>query len=398
MLHPVGVTASRGPLAGVRVVELAGLGPGPFAAMLLADLGADVIRVDRAVPGGLRLGTGERSDVVNRGKRSIAIDLKDPAGVALALDLVSTADVLIEGFRPGVAERLGLGPEQCAGRNARLVYARMTGWGQDGPLAKVAGHDIDYVALTGALWATGREDQAPLAALNLVGDYAGGSLFLVMGVLAALLEARSSGLGQVVDTAMVDGVSVLTTMFTAMAQMGVWDLGRRAANALDSAAPWYDVYACADGKWVAVGALEPQFYAELVRVSGFREGHDDSRFLQVPPDQWSALKQEWAAHWLTRARDEWTALLGHTDACVQPVLDWAERERHPHLVARQTYVEVDGITQAAPAPRLSRTPLGIRRPPPLRGEHSREVAAELGLSDEAVEALLAGGALTQRLE
>lgn len=397
MLHPVDVTASRGPLAGLRVVELAGLGPGPFAAMLLADLGADVIRVDRALPRGLQLGTGERADVVNRGKRSIALDLKDPAGVALALDLVATADVLIEGFRPGVAERLGLGPEECAVRNARLVYARMTGWGQDGPLAKVAGHDIDYVALTGALWATGREDEAPVAALNLVGDYAGGSLFLVMGVLAALLEARTSGLGQVVDTAMVDGVSVLTTMFTAMAQMGVWDLGRRAANALDSATPWYDVYACADGKWVAVGALEPQFYAELVRVAGFREGRDDSRFRQVPHDQWPALKKEWAAHWLTRPRDEWTALLGHTDACVQPVLDWAEREQHPHLVARHTYVEVDGITQAAPAPRLSRTPLGIHRPPPLRGEHSCEVAAELGLSDEAVEALLAGGALTQRL-
>ena len=398
MLHPVGVTAPRGPLAGIRVVELAGLGPGPFAAMLLADLGADVVRVDRVVPGGLQLGTGERGDVVNRGKRSIAVDLKHPAGVALVRDLTVTADVLIEGFRPGVAERLGLGPEECAARNARLVYARMTGWGQDGPLAQVAGHDIDYIALTGALWATGRKDEAPVAALNLVGDYAGGSLFLVMGVLAALLEARSSGLGQVVDTAMVDGVSVLTTMFTAMAQLGVWDLGHRAANVLDSSAPWYDVYPCADGKWVAVGALEPQFYAELVRVSGFGEGQDDSRFLQAPTDQWPALKQQWAAHWLTRPRDEWSALLGHTDACVQPVLDWSEREQHPHLVARQTYVEVDGITQAAPAPRLSRTPLGIHRPPPLPGEHSREVAAELGLSDQDVEALLDSGALTQRLE
>jgi alpha-methylacyl-CoA racemase len=386
------MTEPRGPLAGTRVIELAGLGPGPFAAMLLADLGADVIRVDRVVPGGLMLGMGERADVINRGKRSIAVDLKSPEGIALVLDLVATSDVLIEGFRPGVAERLGLGPDDCAAKNPKLVYGRMTGWGQDGPLAKVAGHDIDYIALTGALWAMGREDEAPSAPLNLVGDYAGGSMFLVMGVLAALLEAGRSGQGQVVDAAMVDGTSVLTTMFTAMAAMGVWDLGKRAANALDSAAPWYDVYTCADGKWLAVGALEPQFYAEMVKVSGFREGADDTRYLQCAPADYPAVKAEWAAHWKTRPRDEWAALLGGTDACVQPVLDWDERTRHPHLVARQTLVEVDGITQAAPAPRLSRTPLGIRRPPPLREEHSAEIAGDLGLP---VQDLLDAGVISQ---
>jgi alpha-methylacyl-CoA racemase len=394
MQHPGEVTESKGPLAGVRVVELAGLGPAPFAAMLLADLGADVVRVDRAVPDGLRLGTGERADVVNRGKRSIAVDLKNPLGTDFVLGLIGNADVLIEGFRPGVAERLGLGPEECSARNPRLVYARMTGWGQDGPLASVAGHDIDYIALSGALWATGRVDEAPVAPLNLLGDYAGGSMFLVMGVLAALLEARSSGQGQVVDAAMVDGAAVLTTMFTAMASMGVWDLTSRGTNVLDTGAPWYDTFACADGKWVAVGAIEPQFYATLVRLTGFRAGQPDAH-LQPGSDQWPALKAEWAAHWRTRTRDEWAELLGGSDACVQPVLDWAEREQHPHLQARKTFVEVDGITQAAPAPRLTRTPLGIHRPPPLRGEHTGEIAAELGLSEEAVQELLGSGALTQ---
>lgn len=382
---------SQGPLSGTTVVELAGIGPGPFAAMLLADLGADVVRVDRTVPGGLQLGHGYRKDVVNRGKRSLAVDLKSPDGVGLVLDLVARADVLVEGYRPGVAERLGLGPADCLARNPRLVYGRMTGWGQEGPLAQVAGHDNGYLALTGALWAIGRSDEAPTPPLNLVADYAGGSMFLVMGVLAALLEARSSGQGQVVDAAMVDGVSVLTTMFTALSQMGVWDPTRRAANLLDSAAPWYDVYECADGRWVSVGALEPQFYAELVTLTGFREGQDESRFLQVPQDQWPALKQEWAAHWRTRTRDGWAALLGHTDACVQPVLDWQERTRHPHLVARGTYAEYDGIVQPAPAPRLSRTPLGVQGPACYPGEHTREVAKELGVPDDRLEALVAAG-------
>ncbi len=381
------VEQSTGALAGMRVVELAGLGPGPFAAMLLADLGAEVVRIDRPAAQG-----AARQDVVNRGKRSLAVDLKDEAGRDLVLRLVDTADVLLEGFRPGVAERLGLGPQECATRNPRLVYGRMTGWGQQGPLAGVAGHDIDYIALSGALWATGRVDERPTPALNLLGDYAGGSMFLVMGVLAALIEVGRSGRGQVVDAAMVDGASVLTTMFTALRSMGVWE-GGRGQNVLDTGAPWYEVYACADGRFVAVGALEPQFYAELVHRTGFRVGEpEQARVRQPGPDRWAVDKALWAQLWATRTREEWIALLGHTDACVQPVLDWDERLEHPHLQARGTFVELDGIVQPAPAPRLSRTPSVVRRRPPVPGEHTREVAAELGLD---VEALLASGAVTQ---
>jgi alpha-methylacyl-CoA racemase len=381
------VEQSTGALAGMRVVELAGLGPGPFAAMLLADLGAEVVRIDRPAAQG-----AARQDVVNRGKRSLAVDLKDEAGRDLVLRLVDTADVLLEGFRPGVAERLGLGPQECATRNPRLVYGRMTGWGQQGPLAGVAGHDIDYIALSGALWATGRVDERPTPALNLLGDYAGGSMFLVMGVLAALIEVGRSGRGQVVDAAMVDGASVLTTMFTALRSMGVWE-GGRGQNVLDTGAPWYEVYACADGRFVAVGALEPQFYAELVHRTGFRVGEpEQARVRQPGPDRWAVDKALWAQLWATRTREEWIALLGHTDACVQPVLDWDERLGHPHLQARGTFVELDGIVQPAPAPRLSRTPSVVRRRPPVPGEHTREVAAELGLD---VEALLASGAVTQ---
>lgn len=384
---------TSGPLAGTVVVELAGIGPGPFATMLLADLGADVIRVDRIVPGGPQFQQGYRKDVVNRGKRSIAVDLKNPDGRGLVLDLIERADVLVEGYRPGVAERLGLGPEDCAARNPRLVYSRMTGWGQEGPLSQVAGHDIGYLALTGALWGIGRADEAPVAPLNLVADYAGGSLFLVMGTLAALIEARASGVGQVVDAAMVDGVSVLTMMITALSEMGLWDPTRRGANAFDSAAPYYDVYECADGKWVAVGPLEPHFFAEMVRITGFREG-DDDRFVQPPPAEWPAHKHEWAALWRTRTRDEWASLLGGTDACVQPVLDWQERARHPHLVARGTYVELDGIAQPAPAPRLSRTPLSVSGPPSYPGEHTREIAKELGLTDDQIDALVTAGVVS----
>lgn len=383
-----------GPLAGLRVLELAGLGPGPFAAMLLADQGADVVRVDRPVPAGLRLGSGARADVVNRGKRSIAVDLKAPAGRDLVLDLVQRSDVLIEGYRPGVAERLGLGPTSCLVRNPKLVYGRMTGWGQDGPLAPVAGHDIDYIALTGALWATGRSDERPVAALNLVGDYAGGSMFLVMGVLAALFEAQRSGIGQVVDAAMVEGAAVLTTMFTALAGMGAWDLTSRGVNALDSGAPFYDVYACSDGRFVAVGALEPQFYARLVELTGFRDGEPD-RLEQPPQTQWADHKRQWEALWASRSRDEWAELLGSTDACVQPVLDWAERLSHPHIAARGTFIEIDGIVQPAPAPRLSRTPGSVQGLPPHPGEHTRAIAAELGLATGQVQALLESGALAE---
>ena len=393
------MTSPQGPLSGIRVIELAGLGPAPFAAMLLADLGADVIRVDRVVPGGLHADHGEgRADVVNRGKRSIAVDLKDPRGTDLVLSLVAESDVLIEGFRPGVAERIGVGPDACLARNPRLVYGRMTGWGQDGPLAKVAGHDINYIALTGALWATGRVDEAPTPAMNLLGDYAGGSMFLVTGILAALLSRQGTGVGQVVDTAMVDGVSVLTTMMSSQAAMGIWDLSRRGSNLLDTGAPYYDVFPCADGKWISVGALETQFYAEMVRLTGFRAGQPDAeRFSQGSQDEWPAMKKEWAGLWLTRTRDEWAELLGGSDSCVQPVLDWSEREQHPHIRSRGTIIEYDGFTQPAPAPRLSGTPLTISRPAPERGEHTREIGRAIGLSDEVVEELIAGGVLAETI-
>jgi alpha-methylacyl-CoA racemase len=384
------VLPPSGPLAGIRVVELSGLGPGPFACMLLAELGADVVRVDRP-GGGAKLFPPEK-EALHRSRPCAAVDLKNPEGRDVVLRMVEAADVLVEGLRPGVTERLGLGPDDCLGRNPRLVYARMTGWGQAGPLADRAGHDINYLGLTGALHAIGPADK-PVPPLNIGADFGGGSMFLVVGILAALLERATSGRGQVVDAAMVDGVSVLTTMFTSLTQMGVWDPSRRGVNLLDSGAPWYDVYPCADGKWVAVGALEPQFYVELVRVSGFREGQDDSRFQQPGQDDWPALKKEWAAHWLTRTRDEWAELLGGTDACVQPVLDWDERTRHPHLVARQTYAEHGGILQPSPAPRLSRTPLTVERPACYPGEHTREIAKELGVPDDRLEELLAGGAV-----
>lgn len=383
----------HGPLHGVRVIELAGIGPGPFATMLLADLGADVVRVDRpAGPGGERLA---RADVVNRGKRSIAVDLKSPGGRAVVQRLVAGADVLVEGFRPGVTERLGLGPDDCLAANPRLVYARMTGWGQDGPLAAVAGHDIDYIALTGALWASGRADERPVPALNLVGDYGGGSMFLVVGVLAALLERSTSGRGQVVDAAMVDGVAVLTTMFTALRGMGVWR-AQRGVNLFDTGAPFYEVYECADGRYLAVGALEHQFYAELVTRTGFREGCADAvRFAQGGPEQWPAAKDEWVALFRTRTRDEWAALLGQTDACAQPVLEWDEAPEHPHLRARGTFTTVDGVQQPAPAPRFTRTPSTVRHGPPLPGEHTSEVLAEAGLTSDEVAALLAACAVAQ---
>jgi len=380
-----------GPLAGVRVVELAGIGPGPFAAMLLADLGADVVRVERAgAVGPLGAGAGPQHDVVNRGRRSIGVDLKSAAGRDVVLRLAAAGDVLIEGFRPGVAERLGVGPADCAAVNARLVYGRMTGWGQQGPLATRAGHDITYTALTGALWATGRLPDRPVPALNLIGDYAGGSMFLALGVVAAVLEARGSGRGQVVDAAMVDGAAVLTTMFHALRAMGLWG-EERGSNLLDTGLPQYEVYACADGKFVAVGALEPQFYAQLVQRTGFDDevpegGPDD-------PASWPERKRRWAALFASRTRDEWDELLRDSDACVAPVLSFAEAPGHPHLAARGTFTEVDGIVQPAPAPRFSRTRAEVSRPPVAPGTDTDEVLAGLGMSMTEIAALRAAGAV-----
>jgi alpha-methylacyl-CoA racemase len=370
--HPAG---GDGPLAGVHVVEIGGIGPVPFAAMLLADLGAEVIRVDRPSSG--PSSTDARRDVVNRGKRSVTADLKVPAGKELALELADHADVLLEGLRPGVMERLGLGPDVCLQRNPRLVYARMTGWGQTGPLAQRAGHDINYIALTGALWATGRANERPAPPLNLVGDYGGGSMFVVMGVLAALLERTNSGHGQVIDAAMVDGTAALTTLFSSLRATDRW-IDERGANLIDTGAPFYDVYECADGKFLAVGAIEQEFYEELVRRTGFREDRDEGERMHQPTrDEWPAHRPEWSALFLTRTRDEWSELLSDTEACAQPVLTWEEAQQHPHLVARSTFTNIDGIGQPAPAPRFSRTPTRVRRLPPLPGEHSAEIRSEL---------------------
>ncbi|MCK7622754.1 CoA transferase [Streptomyces sp. RS10V-4] len=362
--------SADGPLSGVRVVELAGIGPGPFAAMLLADLGADVVRVDR--PGGAGLGIDPARDVTNRNKRSVLVDLKRSEGVEQVLALAGRADVLIEGYRPGVAERLGVGPDACLARNPRLVYGRMTGWGQQGPLAGTAGHDIGYIALTGALGMIGPPDGPPAVPANLLGDYAGGSLYLVIGVLAALRHARTEGgTGQVVDAAIVDGTAHLTAMIHGMLAAGGWQ-DRRGANLLDGGAPFYGVYETADGGHMAVGALEQRFYAEFVRLLGLGDevpGRDDLA-------AWEELRTAIAARFRTRTRAEWTAVFQDSDACVAPVLSLREAPAHPHLAARGTFTEHAGITQPAPAPRFSATPGTLRRPPARPGADTAEVARD----------------------
>ncbi|MEU1281335.1 CaiB/BaiF CoA-transferase family protein [Streptomyces sp. NPDC005805] len=363
----------NGPLAGVRVVELAGIGPGPFAAMLLADLGADVVRVDR--PGGPGLGIDPARDLTNRNKRSVLIDLKAEDGPARVLDLVAKADILVEGYRPGVAERLGVGPDVCLARNPKLVYGRMTGWGQDGPLAERAGHDISYIAVTGTLSMIGQADQPPVVPANLVGDYAGGSLYLVVGVLAALQHARSEGgTGQVVDAAIVDGATHLATMIHGMMAAGGWQ-DRRGANLLDGGCPFYGSYETADGRYMAVGALEQRFYDEFITLLGIAD--------QVPArkefDRWDELRAAVAARFRTRTRAEWTAVFEGSDACVAPVLSLREAPHHPHLAARGTFTDHGGIPQPAPAPRFSATPGAVTRPPALPGADTAEVARDWGV-------------------
>ena len=339
--------ARRGPLHGLKVVELAGIGPGPFAAMLLADLGADVVRVDR-VGRGSPLSVDPRHDLLNRGKRSVAADLRGAPGRELVLALASRADALVEGYRPGVAERLGVGPAEVLARNPRLVYARMTGWGQDGPLAGSAGHDITYLAITGALHAIGREGGPPQVPLNLVGDFGGGSLYLVVGLLAALHEAARSGRGQVVDAAVTDGVAHLTTLFHGLAATGAWR-AERGVNLLDTGAPFYDVYPAADGRYLAVGALEPQFYAEFIRL--LDPGDDLPE--QYDRAQWPRLRARIAAAFATRTRAQWAEVFEGTDACVAPVLSLTEAPAHPHLAARGTFEQRGDVVQPAAAPRFS---------------------------------------------
>ncbi|SCG48732.1 alpha-methylacyl-CoA racemase [Micromonospora echinaurantiaca] len=380
-----------GPLAGVRVVELAGIGPGPFAAMMLADLGADVVRVDRVSDVDPAAFGTPHPDLLNRGRRSVAVDLKSAGGREVVLALVAGADALIEGFRPGVTERLGVGPAHCLAANPRLVYGRMTGWGQDGPVAPYAGHDIDYLALTGALHGIGRAGERPVPPMNLLGDFGGGGMMLALGLVAALYAVRGGATGQVVDAAIVDGVAVLSTQIHALRRLGMWQ-DPRGVNLLDGGAPFYDTYECADGRYLAVGALEPKFYDELVRRSGFPL-HPDEALDRTDPANWPALRTAWARLFRTRSRDEWTALLGASDACVAPVLDWREAPGHPHLAARDTFVERDGVTQPAPAPRFSGTPTALRRPPPQPGEHTDEVLVEAGFDALRIADLRAAGAI-----
>lgn len=382
------MTERTGPLRGVRAVEIAGIGPGPFAAMTLADLGADVIRVDR--PGGGLALLPPPYDLLTRGRPSVVLDLKQPEGVETVLDLVARADVLIEGFRPGVAERLGIGPDDCFAHNAALVYGRMTGWGQDGPLAQRSGHDIDYIAIAGALHGFGRAGGPPQIPANLLGDFGGGGMYLVTGVLAALLEARTSGKGQVVDAAIVDGAAHLMSMLVGMSGAGLWG-DDRGTNLLDSGAPFYDVYETSDGEHMAVGALEPQFYAELVARLGLEDPPDRN-----DPAQWPALRKVLADTFATRTRAGWVEVFGDSDACVAPVVPMSEASRQPHLAARQTYVEHHGITQPAPAPRFSRTPASLSSPPSKVGEHTREALQAWGITD--VDALIERGVAVQANE
>jgi alpha-methylacyl-CoA racemase len=374
-----------GPLDGIRVVEIASLAPAPFGCMILSDLGADVLRVDRAEI----CGTGARAplDPLARGRRSVGINLKEPAGVELLLRLAASADVLVEGFRPGVAERLGFGPQACAERNPRLVYGRMTGWGQDGPLAPTAGHDIDYIAISGALSLVGRAGQPPVPPVNLLADFGGGGMLLALGVLAALLERERSGLGQVVDAAMVDGSALLTSFVYGLRAAGAWQ-DARGVNLLDGGAPFYDTYQTADGGYVAVGALEAKFYAELLARLGLSAAG-------LPPQNdragWPVLRARFAEVFLTRTRDEWAEVFAGSDGCVAPVLSPAEAPGHPHNASRGTFADVGGLVQPAPAPRFGRSPAGVPPAPARPGADTDAVLAELGCTTAEIAALRASG-------
>jgi alpha-methylacyl-CoA racemase len=377
-----------GPLQGIKVLEIAGIGPGPFAAMMLADMGADVVRIDRAA----RARGGDPAvppvDPMSRGRRSVALDLKHPDGIETVLRLVEGADALIEGFRPGVMERLGIGPDVCLERNPRLVYGRMTGWGQEGPMAHAAGHDINYIALAGVLDHIGRAGERPLAPLNLVGDFGGGGMLMAFGVVCALLERGRSSRGQVVDAAMVDGASVLMQMMYGMRAMGFWQ-DERGTNLLDSGAHFYDVYETRDGKHVSIGSIEPQFYAELLEKTGLEA---EELPAQLDRSQWPKLRERLDAIFRTKTRDEWCAIMEGSDVCFAPVLSMAEAPEHPHNRHRHTFVDEAGAVQAAPAPRFSRTAPEISRPAPHIAQHTEAVLADHGFSGEEIEKLLASGA------
>jgi len=378
-----------GPLSGVKVLELAGIGPGPFCGMLLADMGADVLRVDRLEPSDLGLPLEHQFDIMARGRRSIGLDLKRPQAIEIVLALVEKADVLIEGFRPGVTERLGLGPDACLARNPRLVYGRVTGWGQDGPLAQAAGHDINYIAICGALHAIGRAGQAPVPPLNLIGDYGGGAMYLAFGIACALVERQSSGRGQVIDAAMSDGAASLMSIFYGRMAAGVWR-DQRGVNLLDGGAPWYDVYETADGKYIAIGAIEGRFYAELIERLGLDPAtlpgqHERARWGELRARLRDAFKQ--------KTRDEWCEALEGHDVCFAPVLSFTEAPSHPHNRARGTFVERDGVVQPAPAPRFSRTPGRVERGAPRRGQGGATALAEWGFDAAGIAQFRASGAL-----
>ncbi|MGD9601262.1 MAG: CaiB/BaiF CoA transferase family protein [Gammaproteobacteria bacterium] len=381
--------AASGPLVGYKVIELAGIGPNPMCAMMLADMGAEVIRVDRVTASDLGVPVDARYSLLDRSRRSIAVDLKKPAGIELVLKLIDQSDALIEGFRPGVTERLGLGPDVCLARNPKLVYGRVTGWGQHGALAHAAGHDVNYIALTGAAYAMGHADRPPAPPLNLVGDFGGGGMLLAVGVLAALLEAAKSGKGQVVDAAMTDGAAVLMTALYGLHGSGYWT-DQREGNILDGGAHFYDIYETKDGKYISIASIEAKFYDELLRLTGFSDpehkGHRDRK-------QWKDLAAKMAAMVKTRTRDEWCRILEGTDVCFAPVLSLSEAPHHPHNVSRQTFVSQDGVTQPAPAPRFSRTPSRIQKSPSADGADTEAVLADWGFSASAITDLKSQGAI-----
>lgn len=374
-----------GPLNGIKVLEIASIGPGPFCAMMLSDMGAEVIRIDRKD----LAGTGDTRLSLNRGRKSLALDLKKTEAIETVLKMAEGADMLIEGFRPGVMERLGLGPDICLARNPKLIFGRMTGWGQSGPLSQAAGHDINYISLAGALHAMGYEDRAPTPPLNLVGDFGGGAMYLLAGLLAGYIEAQNSGQGQVVDAAMTDGTASLLTAFYGLRALGRWT-DRRASNYLDGGAHYYGCYTCSDGKFISIGSIEPKFYALLLEKLSIE---DEEFRAQNNPAAWPSLQQKLVEIFKTRSRDEWCELLEGTDVCFAPVLTMEEAPGHPHNVDRKSFVEVDGVTQPAPAPRFSRTPGAIQRPASIVGEHSEEVLKEWGFSAQRISDLKEADAL-----
>ena len=380
-----------GPLSGYRIIELAGIGPGQMCAMLLSDMGADVLRIDRTADAGLGIAMDTKYALLNRGRRSVALDLKKPEAIEAVLKLVEKADGLIEGFRPGVTERLGLGPDVCLKRNPRLVYGRMTGWGQEGPMAHAAGHDINYIALSGALHSIWRRGEAPVPPLNLVGDFGGGALYLALGMVAGILETQKSGKGQVVDAAMVDGAASLMTAIYGIHGSGRWT-DNRGDNILDSGAHYYDVYETKDGKYVSIGSIETKFYDELLELSGLKK---EELARQNDREKWPAMKQKVAACFKTRTRDEWCKIMEGSDVCFAPVLSMTEAPKHPHNRHRGTFIEDDGVVQPGPAPRFSRTPSKIQRPPARAGEHTDEALRDWGFSAPELERLHKAAAIVQ---